>query len=42
MPEPEQRATADRIRDFLATQPATSGGDFTLPMLTGVLRTHRR
>jgi SAM-dependent methyltransferase len=41
MPEPDQRATADRLRAYLAAQPETSGGDFTLPMLTGVLRTLR-
>jgi SAM-dependent methyltransferase len=38
MPEQEQAATLDRIRAFLASRPETAGGEFTLPMLTGVLR----
>ncbi|ADP80039.1 class I SAM-dependent methyltransferase [Pseudofrankia inefficax] len=41
MPAQEQQATFDRIRAFLASTPATAQGEFTLPMLTGVLRTHR-
>ncbi|HJP78446.1 MAG TPA: class I SAM-dependent methyltransferase [Pseudonocardiaceae bacterium] len=38
MPEPERQATLDRIRAFLASGPETASGEFTLPMLTGVLR----
>ena len=41
MPEPEREATMGRIRAFLASRPETSGGEFTLPMLTGVLRVRR-
>ena len=38
MPERERVATLGRIRAFLAGAPETAGGEFTLPMLTGVLR----
>src|SRR6266542_1292422 len=38
MPEQEQEATLGRIRAFLASRPETTSGEFTLPMLTGVLR----
>jgi hypothetical protein len=41
MPEPERRATLDRIRSYLAGRPETAEGEFTLPMLTGVLRVRR-
>ena len=41
MPEPEQVATLGRIRAFLASSPETARGEFTLPMLTGVLRVRR-
>jgi len=41
MPEQERDATLRRIRDFLASRPETASGDFTLPMLTGVLRVRR-
>ncbi|MFJ9742866.1 class I SAM-dependent methyltransferase [Streptomyces sp. NPDC101166] len=41
MPEREREATLDRIRGFLASVPQTGRGEFTLPMLTGVLRTRR-
>lgn len=41
MPEPERTATLDRIRDLLASRPETADGEFTLPMLTCVLRTRR-
>jgi SAM-dependent methyltransferase len=41
MPAREQQATLDRIRAFLASTPDTAQGEFTFPMLTGVLRTHR-
>lgn len=38
MPEQEREATLGRIRAFLASRPETAGGEFALPMLTGVLR----
>jgi SAM-dependent methyltransferase len=38
MPEPERAATLSRIRAFLGDQPETADGEFTLPMLTCVLR----
>jgi SAM-dependent methyltransferase len=38
MPDREREATLDRIRGFLASRAETSGGEFTLPLLTGVLR----
>lgn len=38
MPEQEREATLGRIRAFLASRPETISGEFTLPMLTGVLR----
>jgi SAM-dependent methyltransferase len=38
MPEQEREATLGRIRAFLASRPETARGEFTLPMLTGVLR----
>jgi len=38
MPEPKRGATLGRIRAFLASRPETTRGEFTLPMLTGVLR----
>jgi len=41
MPEQEQEATLGRIRSFLASRPETARGEFTLPMLTGVLRVRR-
>jgi SAM-dependent methyltransferase len=41
MPELERGAALDRIRAFLASGPDTGHGEFTLPMLTGVLRVHR-
>ncbi|MFJ3794125.1 class I SAM-dependent methyltransferase [Kitasatospora sp. NPDC090091] len=41
MPEPEQGALLGRIRAFLAGRPETARGEFTLPMLTGVLRVRR-
>jgi SAM-dependent methyltransferase len=41
MPEQEQKATLGRIRAFLAGRPETARGEFTLPMLTGVLRVRR-
>ncbi|MFG2478550.1 class I SAM-dependent methyltransferase [Streptomyces fagopyri] len=41
MPAQEQEATLGRIRAFLAGGPETAHGEFTLPMLTGVLRVRR-
>jgi SAM-dependent methyltransferase len=41
MSEEEREATLDRIHAFLASTPETAHGDFTLPMLTGVLRVRR-
>ncbi|HLX59257.1 MAG TPA: class I SAM-dependent methyltransferase [Ktedonobacteraceae bacterium] len=41
MPEQEQEVTLARIRAFLASRPETARGEFTLPMLTGVLRVRR-
>ncbi|MEV6279298.1 methyltransferase domain-containing protein [Nocardia sp. NPDC051832] len=41
MPERERAAALGRIRAYLANRPETSSGEFTLPMLTGVLRTRR-
>jgi SAM-dependent methyltransferase len=41
MPERDQEATLGRIRAFLASRPETAHGEFTLPMLTGVLRVRR-
>jgi SAM-dependent methyltransferase len=38
MPEQERQATLGRIRAFLASRPETNSGEFTVPMLTGVLR----
>lgn len=41
MPEQEREATLGRSRAFLARTPETACGEFTLPMLTGVLRVRR-
>ncbi|MGF1427041.1 class I SAM-dependent methyltransferase [Kitasatospora sp. LaBMicrA B282] len=41
MPEAEREAALGRIRAFLASRPETAHGEFTLPMLTGVLRVRR-
>ncbi|MET8453261.1 class I SAM-dependent methyltransferase [Streptomyces sp. NPDC005209] len=41
MPEHEQHVTLGRIRAFLTDRPETARGEFTLPMLTGVLRVRR-
>jgi SAM-dependent methyltransferase len=38
MPEQEREATLGRMRAFLASRPETASGEFTLPMLTAVLR----
>jgi SAM-dependent methyltransferase len=41
LPEQEREATLGQIRHFLASRPETARGEFTLPMLTGVLRVRR-
>jgi len=41
MPEQEREDTIGRIRAFLASRRDTAHGEFTLPMLTGVLRVQR-
>jgi SAM-dependent methyltransferase len=41
MPAQEQTATLGRIRAYLTARPETARGEFTLPMLTGVLRVRR-
>ncbi|WP_129667762.1 class I SAM-dependent methyltransferase [Phytoactinopolyspora endophytica] len=41
MPEQEREAALGRVRAFLASRPETADGEFTLPMVTGVLRTRR-
>jgi len=41
MPEHEREAALDRIRAYLASRPETAKGEFTLPMLTCVLRVRR-
>lgn len=41
MPQPDQEATLARIRTFLASRPETAQGEFSLPMLTCVLRARR-
>ncbi|AGZ42588.1 class I SAM-dependent methyltransferase [Actinoplanes friuliensis] len=41
MPDEERQAALGRIRAFLASRPETADGEFTLPMLTCVLRAHR-
>ncbi|MER5635658.1 class I SAM-dependent methyltransferase [Kitasatospora sp. NPDC002227] len=42
MPGPEREARLAAIRSYLAEQPETAQGEFTLPLRTGVLRTRRR
>jgi SAM-dependent methyltransferase len=41
MPEQERESTLSRIRAFLASRPDTARGEFTLPLVTGVLRVPR-
>lgn len=41
MPGQEREATLGRIHAFLASRPETAHGEFTLPMVTGVLRVRR-
>jgi SAM-dependent methyltransferase len=42
MPPPEQERVAGRLRAYLGSRPETSAGEFTLPMVTVVLRTIRK
>ena len=42
MPQTEQQAALGRIRALLASRPETADGEFTLPMLTCVLRSGQR
>jgi hypothetical protein len=42
MPEAERDDLLARIRAYLTNRPETAQGEFTLPMLTCVLRTRRR
>lgn len=42
MLDEERESTLARIRRYLATRPETSAGEFTLPMMTCVLRVRRR
>ncbi|GIF13579.1 class I SAM-dependent methyltransferase [Actinoplanes teichomyceticus] len=42
MPDQQRQAALDRIRAFLAGRPETADGEFTLPMLTCVLRLRPR
>lgn len=37
----ERDQLLSRVRAYLASRPETSGGEFTLPLLTGVLRARR-
>ncbi len=41
MDDEERTALLGRISDYLASLPETSAGEFTLPLLTGVLRARR-
>lgn len=41
MPEQEREDTLDRMRAFLTSSPEIAHDEFTLPMLTGVLRVRR-
>jgi ubiquinone/menaquinone biosynthesis C-methylase UbiE len=42
MPAPDREARLSRIRAFLAGRPETAHGEFSLPMVTGVLRARLR
>jgi SAM-dependent methyltransferase len=42
MPEAERAQLLAQVRAYLSTRPETSSGEFTLPMVTGVLRLIRR
>jgi hypothetical protein len=41
MPEQQRMAALERIRAYLSTQAEPSGGEFVLPLLTGVLRVRK-
>ena len=41
MSDEVRRERLDRIRAYLTQRPETGRGDFTLPMMTGVMRTRR-
>jgi SAM-dependent methyltransferase len=41
MPADERAARLAKMRDYLASRPETADGEFTLPMVTGVLRRQR-
>jgi hypothetical protein len=41
MADEARDVTLGRIRTFLESRPETARADFTLPMLTGVLRARR-
>ena len=41
MPPDERTRRLATMRDYLANRPETADGEFTLPMVTGVLRTQR-
>lgn len=41
MPDQERADLLDRIRGYLASRPETADGEFTLPMMTAVLRAKR-
>ncbi|HEY1702145.1 MAG TPA: class I SAM-dependent methyltransferase [Trebonia sp.] len=41
MPSERREEVLGRVRDYLASQPETADGEFTLPMVTSVLRTTR-
>jgi hypothetical protein len=41
MDPPDRDRVLARVRDYLRTRPETSGGAFTVPLVTLVLRTTR-
>jgi SAM-dependent methyltransferase len=41
MPLERRERVLGQVRDYLASQPETAGGEFTLPLVTSVLRTTR-
>ena len=42
MPDAERAEFLDQLRAYLSARPETSSGEFTLPMITGVLRAIRQ
>jgi hypothetical protein len=42
MPDAERAQMLARARDYLSTRPETSSGEFTFPLVTGVLRAIHR